>query len=199
MHPDLDPHHADCLLFDWDGTLVDTQRANFQAMAGALAQDGVELERAWFDARTGLSSADLVTTLVGEGALGLRRSVEDIVADRDRRFLRIAHTVKLHPPVAAVVERFRGVRPMAIASGGARHVIEHTLQHVGLRDAFDVVVTRDDVARGKPAPDIFLRAASQLRVPPNRCVVYEDSDEGIRAARAAGMAVIDVRSHTRAG
>jgi HAD superfamily hydrolase (TIGR01509 family) len=88
---------------------------------------------------------------------------------------------------------------MAIASGGARHVIEHTLQHVGLRDAFGVVVTRDDVARGKPAPDIFLRAASQLRVPPNRCVVYEDSDEGIRAARAAGMAVIDVRSHTRAG
>src|SRR5207248_8078919 len=127
--------------------------------------------------RTGLSSAEMINTLAGDRDLVLRRSVEEIVADRDRRFLRIAHTIKVHPPVAAVVERFRGILPMAIGSGGARHIIENTLQYVALREVFNVIVTRDDVARGKPAPDIFLRAARQLRMPPNRCLVYEDSDE----------------------
>jgi beta-phosphoglucomutase-like phosphatase (HAD superfamily) len=79
-----------------------------------------------------------------------------------------------------------------------REIILSTLRHLAFRDWFDAVVTRDDVERGKPAPDIFLNAAAALQADPARCVVYEDSDEGISAARAAGMHFIDVRPYTGA-
>ncbi|MBP2707987.1 HAD family phosphatase [Microbispora sp. RL4-1S] len=197
MLPELHPGDAGALLFDWDGTLVDTQPANYLAMAGALAEEGVRLDQEWFDARTGLSSAEMVGVLARERGIGLRRSIAEIVADRDERFLRTAHEIRVHPEIGAVVSSFHGRLPMAVASGGARKVIETTLRHLPIRHRFGTLVTRDDVERGKPAPDIFLRAATLLGVPPDRCTVYEDSDEGIAAAHAAGMAVIDVRPFTR--
>ncbi|GAA2435861.1 HAD family hydrolase [Streptomyces lavendulocolor] len=196
MHPDLAPRHANCLLFDWDGTLVDSQYANYRAMAAVLSPEGVDLEQEWFDARTGLSSAEMIRTLVDERSLVLSRPVEDLVADRDRMFLENAHTVRPHPEVLRIVEAMHGRVPMAVASGGARHVIEATLRHQPFSEHFDALVTRDDVDRGKPAPDIFLRAAELLGAHPSRCTVYEDSDEGIEAAHAAGMTVIDVRPYT---
>lgn len=195
--PELDPGRAEALLFDWDGTLVDSQYANYLAMAGALAPYGVTLDQGWFDARTGLSSADMVRALApGDGARPAL-PVEEIVADRDQRFLADAARVRVHPEVAEVVNAHHGTLPMAVASGGARLVIETTMRHLPYQGLFSAVVTRDEVQRGKPAPDIFLKAADALSVPPERCVVYEDSDEGIEAAHAAGMAVIDVRPLTR--
>ncbi|MER5970847.1 HAD family phosphatase [Streptomyces sp. NPDC002055] len=196
MHPDLAPRTAACLLFDWDGTLVDSQYANYRAMAGTLATEGVELEQEWFDARTGLSSAEMIHTLVAERGLGLSRPVDTLVADRDAQFLKEAHSVRPLQPVLEVVEAMRHRLPMAVASGGARHVIEATLRHQPFHDAFGTLVTRDDVTHGKPAPDIFLTAARSLGAHPSRCLVYEDSEEGIAAAHAAGMAVIDVRPYT---
>jgi HAD superfamily hydrolase (TIGR01509 family) len=196
MHPDLAPRHASCLLFDWDGTLVDSQYANYRAMAAVLAPEGVDLEQEWFDARTGLSSAEMIGALVDERALTLSRPVEHLVADRDEMFLKEAHTVRPHREVLRVVEAMHGRVPMAVASGGARRVIEETLRHQPFSEHFDTLVARDDVDRGKPAPDIFLRAAELLAAHPSRCTVYEDSDEGIEAALAAGMTVIDVRPYT---
>lgn len=196
VHPGLDPGDAACLLFDWDGTLVDSQYANFRAMADALAQDAVVLRQEWFDARTGLSSAEMIETLIATQGARLSRPVEEIVTTRDTLFLKSAHTVRPHAAVMSVVRAARHRLPMAVASGGARHVIEATLRHQPFRDAFAALVTREDVARGKPAPDIFVTAARALGVAPARCVVYEDSDEGVEAAHAAGMRVIDVRPFT---
>ncbi len=192
----LDPGDAACLLFDWDGTLVDSQYANFRAMADALAEDAVVLRKEWFDARTGLSSAEMIETLVATEGARLSRPVQEVVRARDALFLRSAHTVRPHPAVLSVVRAARYRLPMAVASGGARHVIEATLRHQPFHDAFDVLVTREDVARGKPAPDIFLTAARALGADLAGCLVYEDSDEGIEAAHAAGMRVIDVRPFT---
>ncbi|MGP3926289.1 HAD family hydrolase [Streptomyces sp. 8N616] len=187
------------MLFDWDGTLVDSQYANYRAMSGALAPEGVTLEKEWFDARTGLSSAEMIHTLVDERALRLSRPVEQIVADRDELFLKGAHEVRPHTELLKVVDAMHHRLPMAVASGGSRRIIEETLRHQPFHDRFDTLVTRDDVERGKPAPDIFLRAAEELGAAPSRCTVYEDSDEGIAAAHAAGMAVIDVRPFTGTG
>lgn len=195
MHDDLSPDGAECLLFDWDGTLVDSQAANYRAMAASLAAEGVELERAWFDSRTGLSSAEMIMKLTAERSLRLTRPVSELVAERDRRFLNVAHTVRPHPCVLSVVQRAAGRIPMAIASGSTRPMIAAALAHQPFHDAFDLIVTRDDVERGKPAPDIFLLAAGKLGVAPRGCLVYEDSDEGIAAAEAAGMRVIDVRPY----
>ena len=81
---------------------------------------------------------------------------------------------------------------MAIATGGTRHVIEKTLQAVGVSDLFDEVLTADDVKIGKPAPDIFLKAAQLLGVKPEKCLVLEDAPAGVMAGQLAGMSVISI-------
>jgi HAD superfamily hydrolase (TIGR01509 family) len=80
-----------------------------------------------------------------------------------------------------------------VASGGWKSIIFQSLSVVGLNEMFDAVVGADDVEHGKPAPDIFLKAAECLNLRPAECLVYEDGDLGIQAAQAAGMQVIDVR------
>ncbi|RLU81752.1 hypothetical protein CTZ27_31555 [Streptomyces griseocarneus] len=192
------PPEARCLIFDWDGTLADTQYANYLAMAEALRRHGVGLDRSWFDERTGLSSAELVEALMEEAAVTGPVPVAEVVRARDAAFLRGCHRIREVPAVADVVRAYHGTLPVAVASGGARRVIEATIPHVGLREQIDVLVTREDVDRGKPWPDLFLLAARRLGVPPGDCLVYEDSDEGLLAAGAAGMAAIDVRPY-RAG
>ncbi|WP_306575757.1 HAD family phosphatase [Isoptericola croceus] len=164
-------------------------------MATALSEHGLDLAQEWFEARTGLSSADLVQALLTESGRELGVSVATLVRRRDEIFLEQASKVRPHAEVAAVVEAMQGVVPMAIASGGSRRVIETTLTHQPFRDAFTALVTRDDVERGKPEPDIFVAAAHQLGATPSKCLVYEDSDEGVRAAVAAGMSVVDVRPY----
>jgi HAD superfamily hydrolase (TIGR01509 family) len=193
---ELTPHDTEALLFDWDGTLVDSQYANYRAMSRAMSHIGVDLEQEWFDARTGLSSAETIHTLVRERDQSLPVDVGEIVARRDAHFLQEAWRIQPHRPLLEVVEASYGRLRMAIASGGSRRIILATLRHLPFHDRFDGIVTRDDVAQGKPAPDIFLRAAADLNVEPARCTVYEDSDEGIAAAHAAGMRVIDVRPFT---
>lgn len=196
MHPALTPPPADALLFDWDGTLVDSQDANYRAMFHALSTTGIHLEKDWFDARTGISSAEMIKLLAQEQGVTLTVPVDDLVGRRDARFLEESESVRPHAAVLEVVEAARGTTPMAIASGGSREIILGTLRRLPFRDSFDAIVTREDAKRGKPAPDIFLKAAATLDADPARCVVYEDSDEGISAARAAGMRVIDVRLYT---
>ncbi|WP_223167667.1 HAD family hydrolase [Nonomuraea sp. SYSU D8015] len=193
----LAPHDTDCLLFDWDGTLVDSQSANYRAMAAALSQVGVALEESWFGSRTGLSSAEMIDALVQERGLTLPVPVQEIVAHRDERFLAEAHHVRAHPALLEIVNTWYGRLPMAVASGGSRRIIMETMRHLPYASRFTTVVTREDVERGKPSPEIFLLAAHRLGAVPGRCTVYEDSDEGIAAAAAAGMTVIDVRPFTR--
>ena len=82
---------------------------------------------------------------------------------------------------------------MAVASGGDVTIVERTLAQIGLRGFFEAVVGIGEITTGKPAPDLFLRAAELLRMRPGQCFVYEDSDEGLEAARRAGMRAVDVR------
>jgi HAD superfamily hydrolase (TIGR01509 family) len=95
--------------------------------------------------------------------------------------------------IAEIVRTHYGKVPMAVASGGERSVLEATLDSIKLRNFFGTIVSIDDVERGKPEPDIFLLASQRLGVAPEDCIVYEDSDGGLEAARRAGMRSIDVR------
>ena len=81
----------------------------------------------------------------------------------------------------------------SLATGGLRQTIHQVLDHLGIRQLFDTIVTSEDVSRQKPAPDIFLEAARRLGVPPEFCRAYEDTDLGLKAIRAAGMQAVDVR------
>ena len=88
---------------------------------------------------------------------------------------------------------------MAVATGGTRAICTKTLASLDLLKHFQEIVTADDVKHGKPAPDIFLEAARRIGVPPGQCVAFEDADLGVRAARDAGMRVVDVRGWVGGG
>jgi len=189
----LDPGDACCLIFDWDGTLVDTRRANYLALSETFADLGVGLDEHWYNQRTGLSTDSMIEAWLAECGLCSDVPVADLAKRRDEIFLRTAYTIRPVGPVLEVAQRYAGQLAMAVASGGSRGVIEPTMRKIGLNGLFDVLITREDVARGKPDPQIFLLAAERLAILPALCLVYEDSDEGVRAAHAAGMPVVDVR------
>lgn len=103
------------------------------------------------------------------------------------------------PMLGAVdlVRRLRGLAPLAVASGSPLPGLELALERLGIRDGFDAVISSESLARGKPAPDVFLAAAERLGAPPARCVVLEDSLVGVQAGRSAGMTVFAVPSIPR--
>ncbi len=186
----LDRHVG--LIFDWDGTLADSQAVAFAAMAEALTHHGADLHQEWFDARTGISTDEMVS-LVGQ-LQGLELDIPAVVGHRNEAYLARLHQVGEVALVTATLRKHHGTRPLALATGNTRDAVTRTARALGLLSYFDVVVTREDAERGKPAPEIFLTAARRLGLSPSRCLVYEDSDEGMEAAKAAGMDAIDVRA-----
>ncbi|WP_059012546.1 HAD family hydrolase [Streptomyces specialis] len=186
MYPEVSAYGA--VIADWDGTLVDSQPLNFKCLAAALEPHGVVLRQDWYRQRLGVSGEDLLREL------DVRADARMILEDCGELIMRDVASLRTYPLIVGWIERAReaGLR-CAVASGGGGSVVRAGLAATGLVGLFDVVVTREDAPRGKPAPDLFLEAARRLAIPPIRCLVIEDADEGIDAARAAGMDVVDVR------
>jgi HAD superfamily hydrolase (TIGR01549 family) len=182
----------DAVIFDCDGTLVDSMPAHFDAWCEALAlhgAGGVFKEDVFF-AMGGRPTMDIVVELNDEYNLKLDPAA--VAFAKREAFLKRLNTITLIEEVAAFAESLRGKVPMAIATGGSRMVIEKTLKIVGISDWFDEVVTADDIVEGKPAPDIFLKAAKLLGVDPTKCLALEDAPAGILSAQRAGMQVIAI-------
>lgn len=184
----------DAVIFDCDGTLIDSMPAHFEAWCEALSIYGAGgiFKEDVFLAMGGRPTRDIVVEINDEYDLHL--NPEAVAFAKREAFLKRLHTLTLIDEVAAYAESLRGKVPMAVASGGTRMVVEKTLHVVGISDWFDEVVTADDVAEGKPAPDVFLKAAELLGVDPSRCLVLEDAPAGILAAQRAGMQVVAVPS-----
>lgn len=184
----------DAVIFDCDGTLVNSMAPHFEAWCDALALYGAKgiFKEDVFFAMGGRPTRDIVVEINDEYDLNLD---PEAVADAKREaFLRRLHSVDLIREIADFAESLRGKKPMAVASGGSRIVVEKTLRQVGISDWFDEVVTADDVVEGKPAPEVFLKAAQLLDVEPAGCLVLEDAPSGILAAQRANMQVVAVPS-----
>jgi HAD superfamily hydrolase (TIGR01509 family) len=179
------------ILFDCDGTLLLTADLHFQAIRAATQAQGVALSRDWYMGLTGLGRKDLFAELARAQAvvLDLPRLVDDSIAET----VALAALARPNPPVAALARRCAGRLPIAVATNSERPVVTALLGATGMFDLFDCVVSLDDVAAAKPAPDMFLLGAQRLGIAPADCLVLEDSAQGLAAARAAGMAAIDVR------
>ena len=167
---------------------------HFDAWCEALALYGAGgvFKEDVFLAMGGRPTRDIVVELNDEYDLHL--DPEAVAFAKRESFLKRLKTVTLIDEVAAFADSLRGKIPMAIASGGSRMVVEKTLRSVGISDWFDEVVTADDVAEGKPAPDIFLHAARLLGVCATKCLALEDAPSGILSARRAGMQVLAIPS-----
>ena len=191
------PQPFAALIFDCDGTLVDTAPVHLAAVRQAIEPQGHRIPADWYMARAGLTPDALLDALESEAAmLGNPTSPLDrnrIFASYNDLFRDSLHQIREVEAVAALARTWHGKVPLAVASNGRRANVEASLGTAGLLSLFDHLVAAEDVAHGKPAPDVFLEAARRMQVEPIDCVVLEDSDEGITAATAAGMRVVDVR------
>ena len=182
----------DALLFDCDGTLADTMPAHYRAWLHVTGAHGIAFDENRFYGLGGRPTRDILATLAREA--GIELDLDHGVKQKEAAFLAQLDRVEAIDPVIDVVRRSRGRVPMAVVTGGHRAVCTRILEHVGIADAFDTLVASEDTSRHKPEPEPFLEAARRLGARPQRCVVWEDSDLGIEAARRAGMEWIDVRS-----
>lgn len=186
------------VVFDLDGTLVDSMPAHFEAWRKALERNNAPKDifpEDVFYAMGGRPTKDIVEVLNGEH--GLHMDPELVSLAKREEFLKNLDKIELIDDVVDFAQSLRGVMPLGIATGGGRIVVEKTLQHKGISDLFDEVVTANDVKCGKPAPDIFLEAARRLGVAAEDCLAFEDAPAGMIAAQAAGMKVVAVPAPLR--
>ena len=179
------------IIFDCDGTLADTMPLLWKAWQSVTSKHGLHFPEDRFYSLGGVPSRDIFRMLCSEQGKNL-----DCIAlseEKESAYLPFLPEVQAIGVVVAVAEANHGKLPMAVASGGQKHIIEKVLEHLKIRHFFDAVVTSEDVKNQKPAPDIFLEAARRIGVAPEHCRGYEDTDLGLQAIRSAGMEAVDVR------
>jgi len=153
---------------------------------------GGEFPETLFYQTAGMHSSK-ITELLNE-KFGYQLNPTQIAHDKEALFFE--KYLRQIEPIHAIVEvaqRYHGILPMAVATGGIRRVATRILETIGVLDLFDTLVTAEDVIHGKPAPDTFLEAARRLNIQPELCHAFEDADLGIESAQRAGMSVTDVR------
>ncbi|WP_329391090.1 HAD family hydrolase [Streptomyces sp. NBC_01716] len=181
------------VVFDLDGTLVDSEPNYYEAGRRLLAQHGVP-DFTWehHTRYIGISTRETLQALRAE--YGLDTPVDELLAVKDRVYVELARaSTEVFPEMRKFVEQLhaQGV-PMAVASGSSRAAIEAVLDGTGLGPYFALYVSAEEVPHGKPEPDVFLEAARRLGADPADCVVLEDAAPGVAAARAAGMRCVAV-------
>jgi len=177
-------------LFDCDGTIADSMPVHYLAWQQALKEWGAVLPEDLFYAWGGRPVAEIIADLNEQQ--GLSMPVEVVAARREVLFQQLLPTVSAVPGVLEHIDEAHRRIPFAVVSGSTRESVTASLSTLGLLEKFDVLVCAGDYPRAKPDPGAFLLAAELLRVPPGDCLVFEDTDLGIRAATAAGMAAVRV-------
>ena len=182
---------VEAVVFDMDGVIVDSEQ-RWEAVRRRLV---ITSGRAYPDEATrkmqGMSAPEWEAYLHDElGVPGTPAEIgRRVVAEIEASY---RADLPLSPGVDEAVRALAARFPLGVASSSNRELIEFALDLAGLADAFQAVVSSEEVERGKPAPDVYLEAASRLGIPPEQCTAVEDSSNGIRSAHAAGMRVVAV-------
>ena len=180
------------VIFDMDGVIVDSEPRHERAFREIFAGMGyAETHGIDFPAYYGRSDRALWLDFIRMHRPP--QSIEVLMGWKQSRFLEIIRAERpIFEGIPGFVGRLSRRYRLAVASGSPHAVIDAVLEMGDLRRHFPVVVSSQDVARGKPAPDIFLRAAERMGVAPGDCCVIEDAPAGVQAARAAGMTAIAI-------
>ena len=180
----------EAVVFDMDGVLVDTEHLWDEVREALTREWGGRYTPEAQEAMMGMSSREWSRYL--HEVVGLREPAETINAEVVRRMLaRYETELPIVPGAVEAVDRLAaaGLR-LALASSSNRELIDAVLRELELTALFEVTVSSEEVARGKPAPDVYVEAARRLGLEPGRCAAVEDSASGIRAAKAAGMRIV---------
>jgi HAD superfamily hydrolase (TIGR01509 family) len=177
-------------LFDCDGTVADSMPLHYLAWKRALGEWGCEFPEKLFYRWGGMPVAEIISTLNRQQ--GLKMPVEDVAGRKESLYYELLPRLKAVPEVLEHIQEKHGQIPFGVVSGSTRESVEASLKILNLLDRFATMVCAGEYAKSKPDPEAFLKAAGNLRVAPEACLVFEDTDMGIQAARAAGMAWVRV-------
>ncbi len=183
---------ARALIFDCDGTLADTMPAHFRAWQNVLRPYNIPFPEERFYALGGVPTSKIAVILLQDAG---RTDLDPVAIThaKEQGFVDVMQSVQPVQKVVDIARAHRGQMPMAVASGSQGYIVRQTLAIIGVLDWFDTIVAAEDTTRHKPEPDVFLEAAHRLKVAPEICTVYEDTDLGLEAARRAGMVGVDIR------
>jgi HAD superfamily hydrolase (TIGR01509 family) len=179
-------------LFDCDGTIADSMPLHYIAWKQSLAEWGCTFDEDVFYAWGGKPATKIIADL--NQMQSLQMPVEALAEHKENLYFSLLPQLKPIPEVLEIIKAEHGKIPFAVVSGGRRNSVTSSLTTLGLMDRFETIVGAEDYEHGKPAPDAYLIAAARLGIEPKDCLVFEDTDMGIEAATAAGMASVKVAS-----
>jgi HAD superfamily hydrolase (TIGR01509 family) len=177
-------------LFDCDGTIADSMPLHYVAWKKALGEWKCEFAEELFYAWGGRPTTEIISTL--NQRHGLSMPVESVARRKEEFYFEMLPELRAVPEVLEHIQAQHGRIPFAVVSGSARDSVTASLEILKLLDRFDALVCAGEYEKSKPDPEAFLLAASKLGVTPKDCLVFEDTEMGIQAARAAGMASVKV-------
>ena len=181
------------LIFDFDGTLVDTMPLHYKAWNRVFQKIGVDYPKDLFNKNAGLPGWKIAGIVLHNAGVGNKFDPYVLSNQKYEIFDKLVPETKIIEPVADIVYRYYRTMPLSIGTGGHTATVMLTLKLTGLDRYFGIIVTADDVSKHKPEPDTFLECARRMNTPPEFCQVFEDGERGIEAAKRAGMMVTDVR------
>jgi len=177
-------------LFDCDGTIADSMPLHYVAWKRVLAEWNCEFGEQLFYSWGGMPVAEIIANLnVREG---LAMPVEEVKHRKEALYFELLPELQAVPEVLEHIEFSHGHIPFAVVSGSTRDSVTKSLEVLGILDKFETLVCAGEYTRSKPDPEPFLIAAERLGVEPKDCLVFEDTEMGIQAATAAGMASVKI-------
>ena len=177
-------------LFDCDGTIADSMPLHYLGWKHVLSEWNCEFAEEHFYSLGGMPVTEIVAMLNEKH--GLSMPVDEIRDRKEEFYFGLLPQLKGVPEVLEHIELSHGQIPFAVVSGGNRNSVVASLMSLNILDKFETLVCAGDYAKGKPDPEAFLLAAAKLGVAPKTCLVFEDTDLGIQAAKAAGMAAVKI-------
>jgi HAD superfamily hydrolase (TIGR01509 family) len=177
-------------LFDCDGTIADSMPLHYLAWKQALGEWGCEFSEDLFYSWGGMPVREIISTL--NARHGLAMPIDEVAHRKESLYYELLPKLTAVPEVLHEIETAHGHIPFAVVSGSTRESVTRSLRAMGLLEKFDAMVCAGDYSKAKPDPEPFLLAASKLGVAPQHCLVFEDTDMGIQAAKAAGMAWVRI-------
>lgn len=192
MKLNLPPGPFRAYLFDCDGTIADSMPLHYIAWKRALGKWGCTFDEDLFYLWGGKPAAEIIADL--NQMNGLKMPVEALAEHKENLYFEQLPHLKPVAEVLEIIEAEHGRIPFAVVSGGRRNSVVNSLTTLGIIDRFETIVGAEDYRNSKPAPDAYLIAAARLGVAPPDCLVFEDTEMGIQAATAAGMASVKVPS-----
>ncbi len=179
------------ILFDCDGTLVDSMPVHREVWQRIFAQHSFDITDEWWDAWANVALLPFVRQAIPQATPADADALND---EATVLYLDALHRIDPLEHVIQVARDQHGTVPLAVVTGGYRDVAVPTLDAAGITGLFDIIVTADDVTRSKPAPDLYVLAMQRLSADPLRCLAYEDSEIGMASARDAGVGrIVDIR------